>query len=221
MRSDPVSSFRRIVVLDLDGTVAVGDEPVLHYLRAMAGAAADAAFAGWAATGDGFRDGYALAAAWAAEHDVAEADRSAAYGASRAALHEGLLDVAAPEGLAAALDRRPADVRAVLVTNAPVDGVEPLLERLGLAGRLDALVGDAGKPAGMPAVLARLLAESGLAPSALLSVGDVWVNDLEPAAAIGAATAFVDRFALGEGDPTFRARTLTELLPDLERWWSA
>lgn len=37
--------------------------------------------------------------------------------------------------------------------------------------------GDAGKPGGMPAVLDRLL--SGLPPAALLSVGDVWRNDLE------------------------------------------
>ena len=71
----------------------------------------------------------------------------------------------------------------------------------------------------MPAVLDRLL--SGLPPAALLSVGDVWRNDLEPAAAIGAATAFVDRFDRGEGSPTFRGRTLKALLPDIERWWSA
>ena len=34
------------------------------------------------------------------------------------------------------------------------------------------------------------------------------------------ATAFVDRFGTGDGDPTFRARSLTALLPDLERWWT-
>ena len=65
----------------------------------------------------------------------------------------------------------------------------------------------------MPAVLDRLLAEASLPPDRLLSVGDVWRNDLEPAAAIGAATAFVDRFGRGEGSPTFRARTLEALLP--------
>ena len=109
----------------------------------------------------------------------------------------------------------------MLVTNAPVDGIEPVLDRLGLTGLLDAVEGDAGKPAGMPAVLRRLLEGAGLPPDRLLSVGDVWRNDLEPAAAIGAATAFVDRFGLGEGSPTFRARTLESLLPDVERWWSA
>lgn len=221
MRAGTDLPARRIVVLDFDGTVAVGDEPVLAYFRGVAGDGADEAFASWVRTGEGFRDGYALVADWAAAHDVAEAVRAQAYAASRAALHDGTAAVTAPAGLAEALARRPADVRCVLVTNAPVDGIEPTLERLGLAGLLDGLIGDAGKPAGMAAVLERLLAADGLAPDRLLSVGDVWRNDLEPAAAIGAATAFVDRFSRGEGAPTFRGPTLEALLPDVERWWSA
>jgi FMN phosphatase YigB (HAD superfamily) len=212
---------RRLVVLDFDGTLAVGDEPVLAYFRGVAGGAADEAFARWVETGDGHRDGYSLVAAWAGAHGVAEDVRAAAYASSRAALHAGEVAVLAPDGLAALLDRRPDDVRCVLVTNAPVDGIEPVLERLGLAGRLDALIGDARKPTGMRAVLDRLLAETGLPPAALLSVGDVWENDLAPAAALGAATAFVDRFDRREGAPTYRARTLTELLPHIERWWTA
>ena len=212
---------RRIVVLDFDGTVAVGDEPVLAYLRGVAGPAADEAFSRWAATGEGYRDGYALVADWAATHGVAEETRSAAYAASRAALHSGDAAVAPPEGLADLLRARPVDVRCVLVTNAPVDGIDPVLERLGLTGLLDDAIGDARKPRGMPAVLERLLGDAALSPDRLLSVGDVWRNDLEPAAAIGAATAFVDRFERGEGAPTFRARTLEALLPSIERWWAA
>ncbi|GAA2749278.1 FMN phosphatase YigB (HAD superfamily) [Amnibacterium kyonggiense] len=209
------------MVLDLDGTVAVGDDPVLVYFRGVAGGDADEAFARWVETGEGHRDGYALVADWAASHRVAEHVRAAAYAASRAALHSGEAAVAAPAGLADLLRDRPRGVRCVLVTNAPVDGIEPLLERLGVAGLLDAVEGDAGKPAGMPAVLERLLGEAGLPADRLLSVGDVWRNDLEPAAAIGAATAFIDRFDRGEGSPTFRARTLEALMPDVERWWSA
>jgi FMN phosphatase YigB (HAD superfamily) len=209
----------RIVVLDFDGTVAVGDAPVLAYFRGVAGGEADRALADWVRTGEGYRDGYALVADWAAAHDVTEAARSAAYAAGRAALHDGSISVVAPEGLADLLRRRPADVRCVLVTNAPVDGLDPVLARLELEGLLDDVIGDAGKPGGMPAILHRLLA--GAPADRLLSVGDVWPNDLEPAAGIGAATAFVDRFGRGEGTPTFRARTLEALLPALERWWTA
>jgi FMN phosphatase YigB (HAD superfamily) len=212
-------SSARIVVLDFDGTVAVGDAPVLAYLRGIAGTAADERFARWAETGEGYSDGYGLVADWAATHEVPEAVRAEAYAASRAALHAGDAAVTAPVGLAGLLRSRPADVRCVLVTNAPVAGIEPVLDRLGLTGLLDALIGDARKPAGMPAVLAELLGD--LTADRLLSVGDVWRNDLEPAAAIGAATAFIDRFGVGEGSPTFRGRTLEALLPDIERWWSA
>ncbi|GAA4752450.1 HAD family hydrolase [Amnibacterium soli] len=209
-------------MLDFDGTVAVGDEPVLAYFRGVAGPEADDVLARWVVTGGaGYRDGYGLVADWAAAHEVAEEVRSAAYAASRAALHDGTAAVRAPEGLADLLRRRPDDVRCVLVTNAPVQGIEPVLARLGLDGLLDEVVGDARKPDGMPAVLERLLGEAALPADALLSVGDVWRNDLEPAAAIGAATAFIDRFGADEGAPTFRGRTLEELLPDLERWWTA
>ena len=209
-------------MLDFDGTVAVGDEPVLAYFRGVAGPEADDVLARWVLTGGaGYRDGYALVADWATAHEVVEEVRAAAYAASRAAVHDGTAAVTAPEGLADLLRRRPSDVRCVLVTNAPVEGIEPVLARLGLEGLLDEVVGDARKPDGMPAVLERLLAEASLPADRLLSVGDVWRNDLEPAAAIGAATAFVDRFDAGEGAPTFRARTMEELLPDLERWWSA
>jgi FMN phosphatase YigB (HAD superfamily) len=213
---------RRIVVLDFDGTVAVGDEPVLAYFRGVAGPEADDVLARWVLTGGaGYRDGYALVADWAAAHAVVEEVRSAAYTASRAALHDGTAAVTAPEGLADLLRRRPLDVRCVLVTNAPVGGIEPVLARLGLEGLLDGVLGDADKPDGMPAVLERLLAEAALPAEHLLSVGDIWRNDLQPAAAIGAATAFVDRFGSGEGSPTFRARTMEDLLPDLEQWWTA
>jgi FMN phosphatase YigB (HAD superfamily) len=221
MRSGPVSSARRIVVLDFDGTVAIGDEPVLAYFRGVAGDEADALLASWARTGEGHRDGYALVADWAAAQGVPDHVRSAAYAASRSALHEGTAAVAAPAGLADLLRRRPAEVRCVLLTNAPVDGIEAVLARLGLTGLLDELIGDARKPGGMPEVLARLLDAAALPADRLLSVGDIWRNDLEPAAAIGAATAFVDRFGRGEGDPTFRGHTLDALLPDIERWWSA
>ena len=209
-------------MLDFDGTVAVGDEPVLAYFRGVAGPEADDVLARWVLTGGaGYRDGYALVADWAAAHEVAEEVCAAAYAASRAALHDGSASVTAPQGLADLLRRRPDDVRCVLVTNAPVAGIEPVLARLGLEGLLDEVVGDARKPDGLPVVLERLLAEASLPADRLLSVGDVWRNDLEPAAAIGAATAFVDRFGSGEGSPAFRSRTLEDLLPDLERWWTA
>lgn len=215
-----MTDIGRLVVLDLDGTVAAGDAPVLAYLRGLAGPEADTMIARWLADPSGYRDGYAFVAAWSAEHGVSDARRAAAYAESRRALHDGELAVAAPEGLVALLARRPAAVGCVLVTNAPVAGMEPLLDRLGIGDLLDGLIGDAGKPDGMAAILRSLLADADVPPARLLSVGDVWANDLAPAAALGAATAYVDRFARGDGAPTFRGPSLTALLADIEGWWA-
>ena len=225
-------SVARLVVWDFDGTVCVGDAPVHAYLQAVLDRIPNASddeirrslnayFDGDPAGGGTAADGYALVGTWAREQEAPAAVLSEAYAASRSALHDGRIEVAAPAGLAALLDGRPAGVVCALVTNAPVTGIDAVLERIGLAGRFDVIVGDAGKPAGMPGVLAELLDRFDLPATALLSVGDIWVNDLQPAARIGGTTALIDRFGRGEGSPDLRAATLPELAPAVEQWWSA
>jgi FMN phosphatase YigB (HAD superfamily) len=227
---DASSAARRLVVWDFDGTVCLGDDPVRAYASAAgarldeaAAADLDSRLTAWLAggTADEAIDGYALVASIASGHGLDASALSAAYRRSREALHDGRIVVQAPEGLAALLAARPADVRCALVTNAPVDGIGPVLERIGLANAFDVLVGDAGKPAGMPARLQRLLDRFAVPADALLSVGDIWVNDLEPVAALGGTTALVDRFGRGGGSPDLRAASLRELYPDLAAWWSA
>jgi FMN phosphatase YigB (HAD superfamily) len=111
-------------------------------------------------------------------------------------------------------------VRVVLVTNAPEQGVESLLGILGLEGLVDQVHGDAGKPAGMGPILEALLDEAGFTatPDRLLSVGDIWVNDLEPASALGCPTALIDRYGTAIGTPTHRAATIVELYPAILAW---
>ncbi|MFD1720040.1 HAD family hydrolase [Amnibacterium endophyticum] len=214
----------RLVVLDLDGTVLVGDEPVRAYLAALLRRAplpgAEAVLESYLARGGSEPDAYAAVARIAERAGVPAADRQAAYAESRAALHAGAVAAHAAEGLAAALDRRPAGVVVALVTNAPVEGAAPLLERVGLAGRLDRVVGDAGKPAGMPEVLQGLLAETGVGAERLLAAGDVWANDLAAAAALGGTTVLIDRHGHAEGAPDLRGPSLAALLPALEEWWT-
>ena len=214
----------RLAVFDLDGTVLVGDEPVLTYLRELVArtalpAAAESTLRAYLRDGGDDPDAYAFVARLAAEAGVGPSVRGAAYAASRDALHEGRIDVEVAEGLPALLDERPPGVVAVLVTNAPVAGVAPLLDRLGLGGRFDRLIGDAGKPAGMSAVLRGLLAEYGVPPERLLAVGDIWANDLAAADDLGGTTALIDRHGRGGGAPDFRAGTLSALIPAIERWW--
>ncbi len=235
-----------VLVLDFDGTVCLGDGAVLTYGRLLddALAATDdghprrvveavlARFVGSPlddepegvdealAHAEGSPDGYVVAERVSRALGVDDAARSAAYAGARAALAEGRLDISAPDGLAGFLDALPEGVRVVLVTNSPEHGVVQPLERLGLADRVDEIVTDARKPSGLPAVLDRLRAEAGLGdrPDRLLSVGDIWPNDLEPAAAQGSPTALVERFAAPDARPTHRATTLPELYPAIRAW---
>lgn len=235
-----------VLVLDFDGTVCLGDGPVLTYARLLDQALATtdeqhpprlveavlARFVGKPlrdepagvdeaiAHADGSPDGYVVAERVSRALGVDDAARSAAYAGARAALADGRLETTAPEGLAELLDSLPDGVHVVLVTNSPEHGVVQPLERLGLAHRVDEIVTDARKPDGLPAVLDRLRADAGLddRPDRLLSVGDIWPNDLEPAADQGSPTALVERFPAPDARPTHRATTLPELYPAIRAW---
>lgn len=225
-----------VLVLDFDGTVCLGDAPVLEYADAVVrklpraqrpagearlrGALAD--FLAGVRNPDlaAAPDGYYAVAALADELGVTDDDRNAAYLESRIRVHAGEVPIFAPPGLRDVLEEARRNVRVVLVTNAPEHGVEGLLGILGIGGVFDEVRGDARKPAGMGGILDRLLADAGIGgrPQRLLSVGDIWPNDLEPAHVRGCATALVDRYGSGTGTPTHRAATLPELYPAILDW---
>lgn len=108
----------------------------------------------------------------------------------------------------------------MLVTNATATGVEGQLDSLGIADLFDEIVTSANKPVGMGPVLERLREAHGLheQPERLISVGDIWRNDLGPAAAQGSATALIERFRAPEAAPTFRAPTFEELYSPIAAW---
>ena len=225
-----------VLVLDFDGTVCLGDAPVYEYAAAMIRRLPEAdrtageermrsALADYFA---GIRnpdlaeapDGYYAAAGLATELGISDADRNAAYLESRTAVHAGEIPVFAPPGLRDVLDEARRHVRVVLVTNAPEQGVESLLAILGLDGVFDQVRGDAGKPAGMGPILDTLLRDAGITatPDRLLSVGDIWANDLAAAAERGCRTGLIDRYGIGGGAPTHAAATIGELYPAILDW---
>lgn len=209
---------RTILLFDFDGTIALGDGPVLAYAQQVA-----AALGNPAGFVDGIRtalaagdpdalDGYdsVRRAAEAAGADAAQLSR--AYLASRAQLGTPEAPITAPAGLAAFLAGANAAER-ILVTNAPDIRIAEALDELGLGGLFDRIVTSARKPAGLEAVLEEF------APDArVLSIGDIWHNDLAPAQRRGHATALVGEFDNPDATPTFRAATLTALLPQLQEW---
>jgi FMN phosphatase YigB (HAD superfamily) len=165
-------------------------------------------------------DGYEAAERLARARGITDEQLSNAYAGSRHELASGALETTAPAGLAALLDRLPKTTQIVLVTNAPESGVTQQLRLLGLADHFDEIVTSARKPAGMGAIVERLLEQNELSgmPSRLLSVGDIWRNDLAPAAALGCQTALIERLAAPDALPTYRATTIESLYPAITAW---
>ena len=223
-----------LIIFDFDGTVALGDGPVLAYARAAAAASSEPArflarveaalspaAASSAAPGAAPAvvapplDAYDVIRLVADESGLDAAALSRAYLDSRALLGTELAPVTAPAGLAALAARLPAEC--VLVTNAPAVRIAETLSGLGLDDAFSRIVTDAGKPAG----LERLLDEPGASARRVLAVGDIWRNDLEPAHRRGHDTALVGAWRDPAATPTFRADTLTDLLPRIEAWAAA
>lgn len=214
---------RPLLVLDFDGTVCLGDAPVWCYadevLRQIddePAARITTALRSYLDDGvGGYPDGYRAVAELVGPLVPAETLQKA-YLASRDALARKALDIAAPAGLPQFLTSLTGRARRVLVTNAPATGIAESLDVLGLAGEIDEIHTDAGKPAGFAALLPTLLA--GADPATLLSVGDFWANDIAPPLAAGCATAFVTRSPAGAQPAHLRAPHLPDLYPAISAW---
>ncbi len=221
--------MRPVLVLDLDGTLTLGHAPVLEYARAIETLAPQAdrltmrveAFLADPEADALLRqaqDGYQAVHMISEELGVDGAVRNHAYALSRASLDGDLGDVRAPEGLVTALAELDADL--VLVTNSPRAGLDTLLGHLGVADLVDEIRTDADKPTGMCPLLVDLLQRHDIAsdPAWLLSVGDIWANDLAPALELGCSTAYVDTFDRHQGPAHVRGRTLSDLYPAIRDW---
>ncbi|MGI0521389.1 HAD family hydrolase [Microbacterium maritypicum] len=206
-----------ILLFDFDGTIALGDGPVLAYAHQVAaGLGDDGTFLDdvrailAAADGDAL-DGYDAVRRVAETRGADARLLSAAYLASRAQLGTADAPIAAPDGLAGFLAG--VDAERILVTNAPAIRIVDALGTLGLRGLFDRIVTDAGKPQGLEAVLDDLPVDA-----RVLSIGDIWHNDLAPAHARGQATALIGGFSDPDATPTFRAAEFSTLVPQLEAW---
>lgn len=210
-----------VLIFDFDGTVSLGDGPVLAYAAAVAaeaGAGPDFVAEVEARLGREYSewvDDYDAVRGVAIERGVDDAALSRAYLASRAGLATPTAPVVAPAGLADFLAGVGAERRAerILLTNAPAIRLREALGALGLPEAFDRILTDAGKPTGLEALL------DSLSPDRrVLSVGDVWRNDLAPAHARGQATALVGARPQAGAEPDLVGATVTDVLPGITRW---
>lgn len=233
-----------LLVVDLDGTLLRGDEPVHDYAAAVTAelaeddrasllaavrdylregvAAARHHAADAAALGDAL-DGWDLVARLAERRGVSRRDLDRAFLATREGMARADYPVEVPAAFAETLRELAGDVRRLLVTNSPPAGLPFVFDRFGVTELFDEIVPGANKPAGLRELLPRELDRIGApdAPWRACSIGDLWRNDLEPAAVLGAATLYIDRFGRADGVATGSAATVEGLLPALRRWAAA
>ncbi|GAB3601488.1 HAD family hydrolase [Microbacterium tumbae] len=209
------------IVFDFDGTVAVGDGPVLAYARFAAEAAADDYLArveteldAYGRGASEYRDGYDIVGSLARADGVTAPLLDAAYRHSRERLGTADAPVQMASGLAELLAELDPRARLVLATNAPETGIRELLSTWGIAERFSAVHFTVGKPAGLEPIL-----REALGGGPVLAVGDIFDFDLAPAQSLGAHTALVGATAgTSAAAPTLRADTLADLVPGIQRW---
>lgn len=258
----------RLIVLDFDGTLCLGEDPVLTYARAVDAMLADRGLSDRlprsvhsivkqalerddllaeeiayrsdgtplaAAQGEPaetteahpvswpVQDGYQLIQLLAHQAGLTAEQSGACFRQARRELVDAGLeycDLHAPAGASELLQQLRTHAAVVLITNSPAEGFAPWLETLGLQDSFDAVINDACKPFGMPAALesARAAAEQTVPAEHVLSVGDIWANDLQHVARIGGTTVLIDRFGTGLGDPDHRVTSWEDAAPIMSAW---
>lgn len=266
--SQESAAGERLLLLDFDGTVCLGDDPVLGYAEQVDRMLAQC---GERAPGPGVRDavsraldegnllvpeirfdssglpegvegepapeagaahplswplqdGYQLTQLLAVQAGLSHEECGEAFREGRRVLiARGFenSDVHAPEGLSDVLAQLRGQCRVVLATNSPAEAFAPWLQHLQLADSFDLVINDSRKPYGMPQVVARARETAQGRPvhvENVLSVGDIWRNDLEHVHAIGGKTLMIDRFTTGLGSPDHRVRAVDEAVALLRSW---
>lgn len=229
-----MSQQQRVMVWDFDGTVAIGSGPVLAYANAVADELAAPAARELRDTvqsalaqhpsgrlpGSGAIDGYDLVRVLSERWGTDATLLSRAYRQSRELLATPAAPIHPVPGLVEFLAAAREHAVLVLATNAPDIRLDAALQQLGLDGAFDVVRHSVGKPRGMAPLLDEL-AGPGVGPgsrlSRVISIGDVWANDLQPVHARGGTTALI-----GPADPLatpgMRAETLGELFPAFTEW---
>ncbi|MBX9470866.1 hypothetical protein [Microcella sp.] len=212
----------RLLILDFDGTLCLGDGPVRAFAREVASTAGAAAvdlldpldrfLQGELGTPfEGCADAYTAVATWARERGLERGAMTAAFLRGRAELDAGHIEISTPDGV---IDRLGAmqGWHRVLVTNSPLASTVTLTARLGLDTVLDTIIGDAAKPGGLEALLAPGGDLDARRWSRVVSLGDIWINDLAPVHAVRGETGLIERHPQPQAVPTWRAGNVQALL---------
>lgn len=217
------------VVFDFDGTLCLGHGPVFAYAREAAlglthAATADssvdlldlveAELSAYDRGKSDYRDGYDVVVSLAKAAGVTDAHLATAYQASRESLGTAAAPTETMPELREFLRELGHRATLVLATNAPNTGIDRVLEQWDVTDLFDEQHFGLGKPAGLSPLVERLLTQG-----PVLSIGDIYQNDLAPAHAQGADTALVGaKYQQDHPGLTMRAPTLHDLRVDITTW---
>lgn len=165
-------------------------------------------------------DWWGIPQALAGHYGVGREQRDTAFHATRDFMATDAWAIHPEPGLPAVLDHlRSAGIRLIAMTNSPRPTSLDVLRQLGPLDRFDEVVASAEKPYG----LARFL-ETVADPTDVLSIGDNYVNDIEPVLEVGGAALYIDRHATGLGaeySRCGRVRSIGQVPGWLEEWVSS
>ena len=232
-----------LLVVDFDGTVYRGDEPVRRYAGRIAEALPTTQAEEYLNVFERYlAEGVAAAKqstdtveaavlresvdAWGAAFSLAQRRYGLSVDVTEAAFQltrKDMLDPGCELGvvteLVEALTALRGSVRVLLATNSPRPGLQGLLERMGVTEAFDDVVPGAAKPDGLRRLVQRELGEDlRTRPWRLFSLGDHYYNDLAPSVEIGGAAGYIDRFGRADGPATGRAPVVEQLLPAIHAW---
>jgi FMN phosphatase YigB (HAD superfamily) len=140
-------------------------------------------------------DLWAMADVLAMHYGVPRQSRSAAFRSTREFMATDAFHLHLHTGMRECLTGlRTEGVILIAMSNSPIDSVHDVFDDLGIREYFSMIVGDSGKPAGLYAWLSDMSE-----PGDLLSIGDNYVNDIEPALRSGARALYIDRHATALG----------------------
>lgn len=123
-------------------------------------------------------------------------DRSRAFTAVRSFMASEQFQLSLEPGMRPLLTwLRQRGKRLVVMSNSPAASVDDVLGELGVRECFDLILTDAQKPIGI-----RRYLENVERPDGILSVGDVYVNEIEPVLTAGGAAVYIDRHGTNLGD---------------------
>ncbi len=228
--------LRGLLVLDFDGTLWRGNQPLEHYAAIAARGLAPAERAPYLAQVQAFLDGLRWEVVgtaeppddgWTAVARFAEARGAtpdllrAAFLETRERIAAGAFRLEVPAGLPEFLAWSRRWCAIALATNSPASSVGPVIEQLGLGHLLDDVATGAAKPGALVGLVEGWLGRFEASRERVMSVGDHYQNDIEPAARAGWFTAYITPWRWVPGPCSIVGTTLEEVLPGLREWVAA